>query len=181
MKKIVTYLIVNMAALGAVYAQGGNASASQATSLQLGNALDISFTNTGSATGSSINLNINTINKLTNGVTSSNQTLRVRSNENFAVSVKTNSTYFTYSGSVSPAPAMPASVLAIKINNNNTGGSIISPFNGFGALSSTDQAAINNGTNGDNKTFRVKYKATPGFDYPGGNYTIDVVYTATQI
>ena len=181
MKKIVTYLIIHMAALGAAYAQGGNASASQTASLQLGDALDISFTNTGSATGSSVNLNINSINKLTNGVTSSNQTLKVRSNKKFAVSVKTNSTYFTYSGSASPAPSMPASILAIKINNNNTGGSIVSPFNGFGPLSANDQAAINNGTNGDNKTFRVKYKATPGFDYPGGSYTIDVIYTATQI
>lgn len=32
---------------------------------------------------------------------------------------------------------------------------------------------------GDNQTFTVKYKATPGVNCVAGNYIIDMVYTAT--
>ncbi len=39
---------------------------------------------------------------------------------------------------------------------------------------------ISNGQNGGNQTFSVMYNATPGFAYPAGTYTVDVVYTATQ-
>jgi hypothetical protein len=39
---------------------------------------------------------------------------------------------------------------------------------------------INSASKGGNQTFEVKYKATPGFAYPAGTYTTDVVYTATQ-
>jgi hypothetical protein len=30
------------------------------------------------------------------------------------------------------------------------------------------------------KVFGVTYKATPGFNYDGGTYTVSVIYTATQ-
>jgi len=167
MKKIVTYILFSLSAATAAHAQGGNASASQMANLQLCDVLDISFTNTNSATGSNININLNNVNKLANGVNSSKQTLKVRSNKNFAVSVKTSSAHFTYSGSVSPAPTMPANVLKLKVSNNATGGSIVSPFNSFGSLSASSQSALTNCTQGSNNTFKVQYKATPGFDYPG--------------
>ena len=51
-------------------------------------------------------------------------------------------------------------------------------------LSSTAQAPaasiLTGASNGNNQTFSVKYKATPGFAYPAGVYAVDVTYTATQ-
>jgi hypothetical protein len=39
---------------------------------------------------------------------------------------------------------------------------------------------INNGLAGGSRTFNVNYRAIPGFEYPAGAYTMDVVFTATQ-
>ncbi|MCB0700871.1 MAG: hypothetical protein KDC11_13515, partial [Chitinophagaceae bacterium] len=63
-----------------------------------------------------------------------------------------------------------------------TGGSIANPFSNsaYATLSSSDQDLITTADRGGNQTFSVKYKATPGFAYPAGTYSVDVVYTATQ-
>jgi hypothetical protein len=110
--------------------------------------------------------------------------LKVRSNKNFNVQVKSNATNFSYSGSTSPSPTMPVSgVLLLEVTANSTGGSIASPFSSssYSTITSTNQNLISNGTKGGDQTFSVGYKATPGFNYPGGTYTVDVDYTATQL
>ena len=99
----------------------------------------------------------------------------------FNVTVQANATNFTYSGSYTTGTTMPVSgVLKLKVTSNATGGSVASPFGGFGNLSAANQGLINNGAYGGNQLFTVKYKATPGFAYPAGTYTTTIVYTATQ-
>ena len=160
-----------------------NSSASQTVNLALSNAIEITFTGTGTATGADVTIPFTTVNDYANGVESSAQELKVRSNKNFTVAVKTNAANFSYSGSTSPAPTMPVNgVLGVMVSANSTGGTIGSGFSNsaYNTLTSSNQDLITNGSRGGNQTFSVKYKATPGFAYPAGTYSVDVVYTATQ-
>ena len=158
-------------------------SASQTTNLVMSNAIEITFTGNSSATGADVTIPFTTVNHYANGVESDAQELKVRSNKNFSVAVKTNAAEFSYTGNTSPAPEMPVSgVLAVKVTANGTGGAIASPFSSsaYATLSSSNQDLITTANRGGNQTFSVKYKATPGFAYPAGTYAVDVVYTATQ-
>ena len=93
-----------------------------------------------------------------------------------------NSTNFSYTGATSPAPTMPvASVLSTKVSANSTGGSIGSGFSAYKAITTSNQDIITGATAGGNNLFSVQYEAQPGFAYPAGTYTVDVVYTATQL
>jgi hypothetical protein len=183
MKKIIAIAAILTSAFAA-NAQNASSSATQTVNLNLANAIEITFTGSGTATGAAVNLAFNTVNDYANGVTSAAQDLKVRSNKNFAVTVKANATNFTYSGTTTPAPVMPVSgVLGLKVSANGTGGTIASPFSSsaYSGLTSANQNLISNGTNGGSQTFSVMYQATPGFSYPAGTYTTDVVYTATQL
>ena len=158
-------------------------SASQTTNLVLSNAIEITFTGNNSATGAAVTIPFTTVNDYANGVESSDQELKVRSNKLFSVAVKSNNLNFAYTGTTTPAPAMPVSgVLAVKVTANGTGGTIASPFSAsaYATLTNANQNLISTAARGGNQTFSVKYKATPGFAYPAGTYAVDVVYTATQ-
>jgi hypothetical protein len=144
----------------------------------------LTFTGSTTATGAAVNLAFNTVNDYANGVSSSNQELRVRSNKKFGVTVKTNNANFSYTGTTTPAPVMPvAGVLDLRVPANATGGTIASPFSAtaYADLGATAQNLLTNCNNGGNQTFSIQYNATPGFAYPAGTYTVDVVYTATQL
>jgi hypothetical protein len=184
MKKII---IAASAILGfATFANAqSNASgtASQTVQLALSNALEITFTGTGSATGSTVTIPFTTVNDYANGVASSAQEIKIRSNKNFGVTVKTDAANFSVTNSgVTTTSTMPASVLGIMVTANGTGGTIASGFSSsaYNSLSATAANLINNATYGGNQTFSVQYKATPGFAYPAGTYAVNVVYTATQ-
>ncbi len=183
MKKIIA--IASIVLVGfAAKAQNASSTATQTVNLNLSNAIELTFTGSGTATGAAVNLAFTTVNDYANGVESAAQELKVRSNKNFGVTVKTNNANFTYAGSTTPAPVMPiAGVLALKVSANGTGGTVASPFSTsvYNGLSSTAANLISNGSKGGNQTFSVKYEATPGFAYPAGTYTTDVVYTATQL
>ena len=156
-------------------------SASQTAKLVMSNAIEITFN--GSAEGADVSIPFTTVNDYANGVESGAQELKVRSNKNFSVAVKASSDKFNYVGTTSPAPSMPVSgVLGVLVSSNNTGGTIATPFSGtaYSTLTKDNQNLISAGRNGGNQTFAVKYKATPGFAYPAGTYSVDVVYTATQ-
>jgi hypothetical protein len=164
-----------------VNSNNASASAQQTVQLQLSNALEITFTGNSSATGATVTLPFTSTNDYANGVESTTQQLRVRSNKNFNVTVKTNAATFTVNnGTTTTASTMPASVLDVKVTANGTGGAIAGNFANYTDLSNTAANLITNGTYGGNQTFSVQYKAQPGFAYPAGTYAIDVVYTATQ-
>lgn len=184
MKKLFVVALLSASSF-AVQAQNQSnmdASANQYIELLLSNAIDITFTNNNSTTGPLVEIPFTTINDYINGVESSAQQVLVRSTKKFKVDVKTNATNFTYTGTTTPAPVMPVSgVLLMKLTQNNTGGT-------FGDFNSTNYASIRefnknvlfDCSKGANQDFTVKYKATPGFAYAAGNYSINVVYTATQ-
>ena len=139
------------------------ANASHTVSLTLNNTIDISFI----SGGSGINMAFNNANDYQNGVIAVNAaSMRVRSNKNFNVTVKTASANF----SSSTATLMPVqNVLWVKEINQSS----------FVNMSNTDQSLLTNQSRGI-KIFGVTYKATPGFNYDGGTYTVTVIYTATQ-
>lgn len=160
-----------------------NASASQSVRLSLSNAIEITFTGNNSATGADVTMPFTTVNNYANGVESGAQELKIRSNKNFNVQVKASNDKFTYNGSTTPAPQIPVSgVLGVKVTANGTGGSIATPFSAgsYATITNTNQNLIADGARGGNQTFSVQYKATPGFAYPAGTYSVNVVYTATQ-
>jgi hypothetical protein len=181
MKKVI---IFSAAILGLNMAANAQAtsSANQNVALSLSNAIAITFVSTGTATGSAVSIPFTTVADYTSGVTSSAQQLKVQSNKVFNVTVNANTASFTYSGTTTPAPTMPVSgVLAAQVTANGTGGTVASSFNSaYGNLTSAAQSMISTCANGGNQTFSVQYQATPGFAYPAGTYTANVVYTATQ-
>lgn len=163
-------------------AQNANSSSTQRTKLALGNAIDISFVATGSSTGNTTTLSFNNVNDYANGVESGQITLKVRANKRFMVRAKTSSNIFSYSGSTSPAPQMKVNkTLYIKVVANNTGGTVPNAVNNkYKNLRTSYRKLINKATPGENNTFAVQYKADPGFEFPAGTYTTEVIYTATQ-
>jgi hypothetical protein len=184
MKKII---ILSAALLGfnlASNAQSGPSTANQNVNLNLSNAIVITYNSVGGATnGTDVNIPFTTVADYQNGVIESGtEHLFVQSNLKFNVTVATTSTEFSFTGSGSN-PHMPVSgVLAAQVFNNNTGGTIASGFSGaYGGLTSSSQSLLSTCTNGGNQYFDIKYKATPGFAYPAGTYTANVVYTATQM
>src|SRR5690606_7139842 len=106
MKKIIIIAAALISFNTAANAQAANSSASQTANLNLADAIDITFTGSGTATGAAVNLAFNTVNDYANGVQSTAQQMKVRSNKSFKVSVKSNSNHFSYTGSASPAPNM---------------------------------------------------------------------------
>ena len=182
MKKIIIIAAAFIGLASAAKAQtNASGSAQQTVQLALSNALEITFTSNSSATGATVSLPFTTANDYANGVESSAQQLKVRSNKNFNVSVKANAATFTVTNSGNTTTStMPASVLDVKVSANGTGGAIAGTYANYTDLSTTATNMITNGTYGGNQTFSVMYKAQPGFAYAAGTYNMDVVYTATQ-
>lgn len=162
------------------YAQNESSSGTQTTNLNLTNAIDITFVNNSSASGIALNFNFNTVNDFANGLESAPVQMKVRSNKKFNISVKSSGAYFTYSGSTTPAPQMyVGSVLYFKMTANNTGGwSWVN--NRYDYIDHYNWTFLYNGNNGGDQNFTLVYRVTPGFTFPAGTYTTDVIYTATQ-
>jgi hypothetical protein len=161
MKKLIFSLLTLTGFYVSANAQA-TSSTNHTVSLALQNQLEIVFTS--GATGPT--MTFSTADNYTNGVTADNAaTLQVKSNKAYNVSVKAAAANFTSTS----ATTMPASVLAVKESAQAT----------YVTLSSSDQGLLSNQVRGTN-SFNVSYKATPGFAYDGGTYTLNVVYTATQ-
>jgi len=137
-------------------------SANQTVTLTLQNAIDINFT---AATGNSFTFS--TTGDYQTGLTNTNAaTLQVKSNRPWAVTVAAAAASF--SGPSAPSPAMPASVLGVRLNGGSS----------FSSLSTTS-TELTSGSRGTS-SFNIDYNANPGFSYDAGTYTLSVVYTATQ-
>jgi len=159
-----------------------SAAGAQKANLDLSNALEISFTGNSSEI---INVEFASLTDMINGVETAEHEIRVRSNKKFKVTVKPSSNNFTYSGNSLIGTLLRVSnVMKIQVVNNNTGGS--QPFSaqllGWQSFSilGTPVTLLNNCDAGGNQTFTVKYKATPGVNCKAGNYSTEMVYTATQ-
>ena len=183
MKKIIIIAAALIGISTVTKAQNASGTAQQSVQLGLSNALEITFVANNSATGATVSLPFTTADDYANGVESANQQLKVRSNKNFNVTVKTSGANFMVTNGGSTATSsMPASVLGVMVTNNSTGGQLGQGFSSssYKSLASTAANLITNANNGNNQNFTIKYKATPGFGYTAGTYSTDVVYTATQ-
>jgi hypothetical protein len=184
MKKIIIIAAAFIGITTAASAQtNASGTAQQTVELGLSNTLTIVFTGSGTTTGTTVNLPFTTVTDYSNGVESAPQQLKIQSNKPFNVTVASSAANFSVTnGSVTTVSTMPvAGVLDLMVASNQTGGTIATGYSTYGGGLSTSAAAIiNGGSNGNNQTFDVKYKATPGFAYPAGTYAVDVVYTATQ-
>lgn len=163
-------------------AQNASTSGAQTADLNLSNALEISFT--GNATNI-INVQFGSLSDMINGVETATHEILVRSNKKFKVTVKPSSNNFSYTGNALIGTLLKVStVIKIQVANNNTGGSRpltaqLTGWQNFSVLG-LPVTLLNNCNPGDNQTFTVKYKATPGTNCVAGNYSADMVYTATQ-
>ncbi|MEZ5016936.1 MAG: hypothetical protein R2800_07775 [Flavipsychrobacter sp.] len=179
MKKIILFAIAIFSITLAAKADNATNGANQTAKLALSNAIEIKFYS--NYYGGTQTLTFNNVNDYANGKTSGYQILIIRSNKDYNVTVKANASNFSYSGSTNPAPVMPISKLNVANFYNGTGGTVANTFNNnYAPLSNVDQPLINNGKKGNFRYFFTRYKATPGFAYPAGTYTAEVIYTATQ-
>ncbi len=179
MKKVTLFILVLLCTYLGVNAQNASKSGQQTAKLQLSNAIEIKFYS--NYYGGTQTMTFNSVNDYANGVYTGYQILLVRSNKDYNVTVKTNAQNFSYSGPTSPAPVMPVSALNMGLFYNGTGGNASNTFYGkYAPLSATPQNLITNGNKGSFRYFFTRYKATPGFAYPAGTYTAEVIYTATQ-
>lgn len=182
MKKITLISIMLAMAMSSVLAQSNeNATATQSAKLVMSNAIDITFNSNNSSEGNAVNLAFENVNDYANGVESAPIELKVRSNKDFNVFAKTSSKWFTYSGNTTPAPQMNVNKLKIKVVSNNTGGNVPNAVNNkYKNMRKGNRKLINKGRAGGDNTFAIQYKADPGYNFPAGTYSVNVIYTATQ-
>ena len=184
MKKIILFILIISCLSGAAFAQSSSVSGHQIVNVQMNNILEFTFTNTNNSRGGIVTIPFSTMRDYTQGVSTGEQELRIRTNKKFAIGVKTSASYFDYSGAPgTAATAMPVdSVLGVEVASNHTGGQVLPPFGSgrFVSLSSRNLDIVNNGSHGSDQRFSVKYKATPGLSHGTGTYTVDVIFTATQ-
>lgn len=182
MKKILLFIAVLTVSKTAAVAQSNEQStATQSAKLEMSNAIDITFNSNGSGEGDIVSLAFEDVNDYANGVESNPIELKVRSNKKFEVTVNAGSNRFTYTGSNGTDPKMNVNNLEIKVVSNNTGGDVPNNVNNkYKKMKKGSTKLIKDGTAGGNNTFAVQYKADPGYEFPAGTYSIDIIYTATQ-
>jgi len=116
---------------------------------------------------------VNDIVSYYNGVTTTNAaTIAVTGNTSWIIKVSANSNFFTAQGGGASA-TMPASVLGVRLNGSST----------FLSMSTTAQT-LNMGNPGaatvSGNTFNIDMFFNPGFSYPGGNYSLGLLFTLTS-
>ncbi len=183
MKKATIALFTVLAAITTASAQNQPSSgASQTVSLALANVVQISQFSTGGSGSSDVSMPLGGTSVMANGIESPEYSVSINSTNGFSIKAQAVSEYFTYAGSATANTNMRISdVLQLKVASNNTTGSIAGGHTSYQPLSNSSQSQIiNNGSRGANQTFAIKYKATPGYNYPGGTYTASILYTVTQ-
>lgn len=163
-----------------VYAQGGGGSA-QNGRVSLSEVVSASLFAQDSASTAQIAIPIGGINALADGAESHEIEVTLQTTADYDVSVSSSSAYFTYNGTgTNPTQMLVKDVLSIKITSNTTGGTVSNGFSQYQAVDgSQNQLIIASGLSGT-RTFSFRYKAQPGFNYPAGTYTTDIVYTITK-
>lgn len=123
------------------------------------------------STGSTVTFN--STSDYSNGITSLNYTnLAVKSNILWLLEIQANAANFTAMGG-GASSSMPCSVLSYKVNGTAT----------YTTLSTASQT-LKLGNQGDatasGNSFGLDLKFNPGFSYPGGQYSIGLIYTLTN-
>lgn len=140
----------------------------------------------GSATGtmdisSLVSLTVNTpsttsfatTNDYLNGITTLNySTLSVKSNILWLVEVAANAANFTAMGG-GASSTMPCSVLKFRLNGSST-------FFTMTTASQTLQTGDQGDASSSGNTFGMDINFNPGFNYPGGQYSLSLIYTITN-
>jgi len=88
MKKIVLFILIISCLSGAAFAQSSSVSGHQIVNLQMNNILEFTFTNTNSNKGGTVTIPFSTMRDYTQGVSTGEQELRIRTNKKFAIGVK---------------------------------------------------------------------------------------------
>lgn len=174
-----TTLLLAIFALLAIkaYSQNASATAAQQTNLTLANAIVISFTTSGS---SSMNISFTDQNQMNNGVETMTHQVLVQSNLPYDV-VMTTPTNFSYSGGFTSNTTMPVfDKFKMKITDNSTGGTNVLG-NGYTDVTGTSTQLFANCPASGDATFDIKYKLKPTSAYAPGIYTMNILYTATQL
>ncbi len=96
----------------------------------------------------------------------------IKSNNNWQVSVSTQSTYFTPMTS-SASHNMPSTILGIRVNGRAN-------YKNMKPKSKTLKTGSRGGADRSGNTFFVDMKFNPGYEYNGGLYNIGLVYTLTR-
>jgi hypothetical protein len=148
--------------------------ASQTLNIFLGDVIDIRFISNDQKTGPLLQMTFNTADDYFNGIESPQQTLKVRSNKKFSVSVRAVNTLNGVNHSVPP-------FIYLKVPQNHTGGQIAAAFSNttYQKLSNNNLVLLENANKGDDQNFSVQYKARPGTIVDPGVYNVDVVFTAS--
>ena len=178
--RIIVICAICIATAFSAVAQNASTTAVQTMNLALSDAIELSFVNG----GGTINTTFSTASELISGKETATQDLRVRSNKKFKVAVNTTSSNFSYSGSANSNNVIPVSTgFKVMVTANHTGGYMtLSALLGWVGLTCGSSTSLLTACNaGDNQTFSVKYKTTPGILAAPGTYTADVVFTATQL
>ena len=181
MKKLIVIAACVLGINSAINAQSNaSGTASQTVNLALSNALEITFTGTGSSTGGVVTLPFTTVNDFANGVESNPQEIKVRSNKTFHVTVKASNEKFTVTnnGNTTQSNFNVENILDVKMASNATGGT--TTFSNYKDVTENNQTFLTNATYGGNQLFSVQYRATPGFQMPAGVYSTNIIYTASQ-
>lgn len=117
-----------------------------------------------------VNYEFSTIDHYENNVASNNgANLQVASNKDWIINVKAGSDKFTYAGPHDD-PNMPSTVL--KIRNR--------PASRINLTDSDTEIAEGAPGGFTANEVQLRYIAVPGFNYPNGTYTIEVIYTLTN-
>jgi hypothetical protein len=183
MKNLTIMLAILTASITSVTAQENKpAAATQSAKMSMSNAIDITFRSNNLEAGDVVTLAFDDVNDYANGVESDPIELKIRSNKKFNITAKAASSRFSYNGNATADPKMSVNKLLIKVVKNNTGGNVPGNVNNkYKSMSASKRKLINAGTPGGDNTFAVQYKADPGYDFPAGTYSVDIIYTATQL
>jgi hypothetical protein len=176
MKSLLLTGFIFLALTGSAFAQKAqkSGSASQTLNISFGDVIDIRFVSNDQKSGPLLQMIFNTADDYFNGIESPQQTLKVRSNKKFSVSVRAMN---TLNGGNQSLP----SFIYMKVPQNHTGGKIATAFSNttYQRLSNNNLVLLENGNKGDDQNFSVQYKAKPGSIVDPGVYNIDVIFTAS--
>ena len=162
------------------YASAQGSEPAQSATVKLKNIFSASVGSSNGQGGANVQIPIYGANALRNGIESSEMEVTLLCTSDFHISIASSSTNFLYTGPSTNNPIMPVKdVLSIIITENKTNGTISNGFNQYKNISKTAKQIINSGQLGI-RSFKFKYKAIPGFLYPAGNYSTDIIYTVVK-